>query len=71
MMEHLERHHLLCIRQSGFRLRRSAADLYLLLSLKLSAALDRGEGTAAVDLNRYGVLDRVWHTALPTKLRAA
>ena len=69
--EHLERHHLLCTRQFGFRKGRSAADLHLLLTTELSAALDQGEATAVVALDIDGAFDRVWHAALVTKLRAA
>ncbi|KAG0723769.1 putative RNA-directed DNA polymerase from transposon BS [Chionoecetes opilio] len=69
--EHLERHHLLCTRQFGFRQGRSAADLHLLLASDLSAALDQGKATAVVALDIEGAFDRVWHEALITKLRAA
>ena len=68
--EHLEKHHLLCTRQFGFRQERSAADLHLLLSSELSAALDQGKSSAVVALDIEGAFDRVWHEALVTKLRA-
>ena len=69
--EHLERHHLLCTRQYGFRQGRSAADLHLLLASELCAALDQGKATAVVALDIEGAFDRVWHEALVTKLHAA
>ena len=69
--EHLEKHHLLCTRQFGFRQGRSAADLHLLLTSELSAALDQGKKNAVVALDIEGAFDRVWHEALVTKLRAA
>ena len=69
--EHLERHHILCGRQYGFRAGRSASDLHLLLTTEWSAALDRGRATAVVALDIEGAFDRVWHAALITKLRAA
>ena len=40
---HLEKHHLLCTRQFGFRPGRSAADLHLLLTSEWNAALDAGK----------------------------
>ena len=69
--DHLDRHHLLCNRQFGLRKERSAADLHLLLSSELSAALDRGKKSTIVALDIEGAFDRVWHEALLTKLRAA
>ena len=69
--EHLEVHHLLCTRQFGFRQGRSAADLHLLLSSELSAALDQGKKTAVMVLDIEGAFDRVWHEALVAKLRSA
>ncbi|KAG0717912.1 putative RNA-directed DNA polymerase from transposon BS [Chionoecetes opilio] len=69
--EHLERNHMLCNRQFGFRQGRSAADLHLLLTSDLSAALDQGKATAVVALDIEGAFERVWHEALVTKLRAA
>ena len=71
MTEHLQRHHLLCTRQFGFQQVRSAPDLHLLLNLELSATLDQGKATAVVALHIEGAFDRVWHTALITKLHAA
>ena len=68
---HLDRHHFLCTRQFGFRQGRSAADLHLLLSSSLSAALDQGRATAVVALDIEGAFDRVWKEALVTKLCAA
>lgn len=71
LTEHLERHHLLCTRQYGFRQGRSTADLHLLLAAKWSAALDHGRATAVVALDIEGAFDKVWHEALIEKLRAA
>ena len=68
--QHLEKHHLLCTRQYGFRKGRSAGDLHLLLSSELGAALDRGHSTPVIALDIKGAFDRVWHAALITKLRA-
>lgn len=69
--EHLEKHHLLCGRQFGFRPGRSAADLHLLLTSEWSAALDAGKATAVVALDIEGAFDKVWHAGLLAKLRAA
>ncbi|XP_063881678.1 uncharacterized protein LOC135111930 [Scylla paramamosain] len=69
--EHLEKHHLLCGRQFGFRPGRSAADLHLLLTSEWSAALDAGKATAVVALNIEGAFEKVWHAGLLAKLRAA
>ena len=69
--EHFEKHHLLCTRQYGFRKGRSAADLHLLLSAELNEALDQGKKSAVVALDIEGAFDRVWHSALIIKLRAA
>ena len=69
--EHLEKHHLLCARQFGFRPGRSAADLHLLLTSEWSAALDAGKATAVVALDIEGAFDKVWHAGLLAKLRAA
>lgn len=71
VMEHLERHHLLRTRQLGFRKGRSAADLYLLLTMELRASLDQDEGTTVVTLDTGGAFDWVWHAPLVTKLSAA
>ena len=68
---HLEKHHLLCTRQFGFRPGRSAADLHLLLTSEWSAALDAGKATAVIALDIEGAFDRVWHSGLLEKLRAA
>ena len=70
VLEHLERHHLLCTRQFGFQQRRSAADLYLLLATELSVALDKGKSTTVVALDTEGTFDQVWYEALFTKLCA-
>ena len=69
--DHLERHHFLCSRQFGFRQKRSAADLQLLLASGLSAALDQSKVTFVVALDVEGAFDRVWHETLVTKLWAA
>ncbi|XP_045133977.1 uncharacterized protein LOC123517690 [Portunus trituberculatus] len=69
--EHLEKHHLLCSRQFGFRPGRSAADLHLLLTSEWSAALDAGKATAVVALDIEGAFDKVWPAGLLAKLRAA
>lgn len=69
--EHLEKHHLLCTRQYGFRAGRSAADLHLLLTSEWSAALDAGKTTAVVALDIEGAFDKVWHAGLLAKLRGA
>ena len=44
--EHLERHHLLCTRQFGFREGRSASGMHLLPATELSAALYQGKAPA-------------------------
>ena len=56
---HLEHHHLLSIRQFGFRKGRSSADLNLLLVSKWSDALDQGTPTAVLALDIAGAFDRV------------
>ena len=56
--EHTNKHHLLCVRQFGFRQGRSAADLHLLLTTQLSAALDQSKTTAVVALDIEGAFDR-------------
>ena len=68
---HLKKHHLICIRKFGFRPGRSAADLHLLLTSEWSAALDTGKATAVIALDIEGAFDRVWHSGLLAKLRAA
>ncbi len=67
----LESQHLLSDRQFGFRKGRSAADLNLLLSTDWSDGLDRGSPTAVLALDIAGAFDRVWHSALVERLRAA
>ncbi|XP_045109715.1 uncharacterized protein LOC123503780 [Portunus trituberculatus] len=69
--DHLEKHHLLCSRQFGFRPGSSAADLHLLLISEWSAALDAGKATAVVALDIEGAFDKVWPAGLLAKLRAA
>jgi len=70
LMEHLENHNLISIRQFGFRSFRSTADLLLLLSKNWQDALDTNQDTLVIALDIAGAFDRVWHRGLLAKLQA-
>ena len=65
---HLQKHHLMCTRQFGFKQGHSAADLHLLLSSEWCQALDEEKLTYVVALDIEGAFDRVWHNALVARL---
>ncbi|KAG0721295.1 RNA-directed DNA polymerase from mobile element jockey [Chionoecetes opilio] len=63
-------HHLLNIKQVGFRVNRSAADLLLHLSTTWHKRLDQEKDTYVIGLDIAGAFDRVWHHGLITKLNS-
>ena len=63
LSQYLEKHHPLSTRQFGFRNGRLAADLHLLLSTELSAALDRSNAAIIVALDIEGAFNKLWHAA--------
>lgn len=57
---HLNKHHLLCARQLGFKKGHPAADLPLLLTSDWSSALGEGKVTGALLFDNEGTFDCVW-----------
>ena len=67
---YLDAHHLLSLKQFGFRQNRSAADLILLQSTAWNQSLEGGNDTFVIALDIAGAFDRVWHEGIMTKLRS-
>ena len=68
LTQHLEDHHLLSPRQFGFRKRRSASDLLLLLTKAWQDSLDSSRPSLVIALDIAGAFDAVWHNGLLAKL---
>lgn len=66
----LDAHHLINLKQFGFRRNRSTADLLLLQSATWNHSLDSGKDTFVIALDIAGAFDRVWHQGIITKLRS-
>ncbi len=70
MNKHIDKYHLLSLRQFGFRKGKSASDLLLLLDNEWSQKMDTGEETRVVALDIAGAFDTVWHSGLITRLQS-
>ena len=66
----LDKHHLLSIKQFGFRKERSASDLLLKMTTLWNRSLDMGEETYVIALDIAGAFDRVWHDGLIVKIKS-
>ena len=64
-----ENHHLLSLRQFGFRKGRSTSDLLLLLSKSWHDSLDAGRPSLVIALDIAGAFDTGWHRGLIAKLK--
>ena len=70
LTSHLEKHHLLSLKQFGFRKERSTADLLLQLTSAWNISLDKGRDTYVIALDIAGAFDRVWHAGLICKIKS-
>ena len=70
LTNHLEKHHLLSMKQFGFRKERSTADLLLQITSSWNKSLDRGVDTYVIALDIAGAFDRVWHAGLICKIKS-
>ena len=70
LTDHLEKHHLLSLKQFGFRKERSTADLLLKMSSAWNKSLDKREDIYVMALDIAGAFDRVWHAGLISKIKS-
>ena len=70
IVDHLEKCHLFCDFQYGFRSSRSTADLLTVVSDRIAMAFDRSGATRAVALDISKAFNRVWHAGLIHKLKS-
>ena len=69
LTDHLDNHHLLSLKQFGFRKNRSTADMLLQMTSLWNKSLDKGEYTYVIALDIAGAFDRVWHEGLISKMK--
>ena len=70
IVDHLEKCGLFSDFQYGFRSSRSTADLLTVVSDRIARVFNRSGATRAVALDISRAFDRVWHAALPHKLKS-